>query len=110
MVDGQADDLQARHVAFPLEAMELADESVSARGIRIMQVKAAELWIKMAFQRVEPDGDWPVGGGRILQEFPVTAIADAGLPRATPQVVESQPNLPRFTGARRGRCARRFHQ
>lgn len=86
VVGGEADDLEARHVTFLLEAFEFADEPFDAFYIGVVHVEAAVVGIEVTFQ----SGDFGAAGVAeflgVGDKFAIAAIGDSGGAGAVPEI------------------------
>ncbi len=85
VIVGQADDLQARHFAFALEAFHFRDEAVGADQVRVRHVEAVIPLVHVTFQAGRATGGGEIGR-RLRHEFAIAAIRDASGLGAIPNV------------------------
>ena len=86
MIVGQAKNDQAGHLPFALESLQLGDETVGPTLVAVLQVETAKQRIEVSFQALDPGMPGSARLRTIFDELAVTAIADARLAAAVPQV------------------------
>src|SRR6185437_3263574 len=82
----QTHDNQARKTAVALEPLQLLDEAIGTLLIEIIQIPSAIHRIEMTFERLDARLGRIADFLAFLHPFTVTAITDAGLDAAIPQV------------------------
>ena len=86
MVVGQTHDLQARHLAFAFKTFQLSEKTLGAFHIRVVEVPGAVPLVEMPAQcRHARDGRL-IRIFRRVDELAITAIAEARLARAIPEI------------------------
>ena len=79
VIVGQADDLQARHVAFGLQALEFRDEALGPPLVAVAQVEAADTRDQCGLAGPSPAHGRDRPASAVGDELAVAAVADRRL-------------------------------